>query len=452
MWKDYAKSEEICSNEFLERIKGYQLPVVIYGMGLYANGIAVALKRRGVKVDAFCVDRPFYKPGMRFGGCPVVSIDDAKESGGGGTHVFVIGFYRPMALHIMKNHMGNFDGIKYLEADIEWPPMSYVRYVPRWKYWAYVLDSSDCKDILLLRKEMAASKRELFSRFVDIVNLELSTYCNRKCSYCPMSIVPRKQEFMSMSLLSRILSQLNEIHYTGEIMLNFFNEPLLDRSLTNKIRLIREQLPYAWIAFNSNGDFLTPQLLEELFDSGLNQLRVTLHIEQEQKYEDQDRRNAMKLFLEKLGLEEFFSQRTEIEGKNITIDIPFSDSRHLIVLCDNWQVYGNDRGGSLEHMKGAQRVSPCLYPFREIFIAYDGTIKPCCNIYFGAKDIYGNANEQSLWDIYFGSTLSAFRRSLFAFSPKENGCKTCNSELDVREDTRTQREEILRLLGSIGDV
>ena len=258
-----------------------------------------------------------------------------------------------------------------------------------------------------------------------------------------MSLFPRKQEFMPIDLLNQILSQLKEIHYAGQIMLNFFNEPLLDGHLADKIRLIREKLPYSWIAFNSNGDFLTPQLLEELLDAGLNQIRVTLHTSPEERYEDSDRKNVMRLFLRNLGLEEWFERRTETEGRNITLEIPFSSSKRLIVLCDNWLAYGNDRGGTLTHMKGGQRICPCVNPFREVFIAYDGTIKPCCNIYFGAKDVYGNVGEQSLWDIYFGAELSAFRRGLFTFSPKSNGCRTCNTADNAREDTKIQREEIL---------
>ncbi len=250
MWTDYTKSEDICTSDFLNRVEGYHLPVVIYGIGAYASCLAENLTRRGVKIEAFTVDKPFYKSGMQFCGYTVLPLDDAKVSWGG-THVFVIGMWGPMVLRLIKEHTENPDGIRHLEADTECPP---THYIPDWKFWDDFLQNSIAKDVLLLQENKESFKKEVFSRFVFVVNLELSTYCNRKCSYCPMSFFPREQEFMPMDLLNQILSQLKEIHYAGAIMLNFYNEPLLDSHLADKIRIIREQLPHVWIAFNSNGD------------------------------------------------------------------------------------------------------------------------------------------------------------------------------------------------------
>jgi len=31
------------------------------------------------------------------------------------------------------------------------------------------------------------NKKSIFKKFVEVVNLETSTYCNRHCGYCPLS-------------------------------------------------------------------------------------------------------------------------------------------------------------------------------------------------------------------------------------------------------------------------
>ena len=231
------------------------------------------------------------------------------------------------------------------------------------------------------------------------------------------------------------------MNYSGYVMLNFYNEPLLDSSLSEKISYIREMLPNAWILFNSNGDFLTLENLNKLYAAGLNQIIVTLHTLPNQTYDDSDRRVAMEKFLRKLKIEKYFDQRIESPGRSIMLDISISETEKIFVATNNWQVYGNDRGGTLKNLRSSQRTTPCVNPFREICIAYDGTIKPCCNIYFNCANIYGNANENLLTDIYFDEELCNFRRELFIFSRKSGGCATCNTEDNAQSIEQTERKK-----------
>ena len=248
---------------------------------------------------------------------------------------------------------------------------------------------------------------------------------------------------MPKSLFEKIIEELREINYNGYVMLNFYNEPLLDENLPEKISYVRKKLPNAWILFNSNGDFLTANLLRNLYATGLNQIIVTLHTLPNYPYEDSDRRNTIEKFLRKISLDKYFSNRTEIPNRSIMLDISLSQTEKIFVCTNNWAMYGNDRGGTLENLRSGQRVAPCVNPFREIFIAHDGTIKPCCNIYFNSPDVYGNANEQSLTDIYFGRELCKFRRELFIFSRKSGGCATCNTEDNAKIEEQTNRKKIL---------
>lgn len=252
---------------------------------------------------------------------------------------------------------------------------------------------------------------------------------------------------MTDSLFKSIIQQLHEMNYKGCFVLNIFNEPLLDPSLSEKISSIREMLPDVWILFNSNGDFLNTELLNKLYAAGLNQIIVTLHTLPNQPYEISDRRNAIEKFLNKLKLENYFDKRVENSDRNIILDIVFSETEKLFIRTSNWQVYGNDRGGTLKNLRSSLRTAPCTNPFREIFIAYDGTVKSCCNIYFNCANIYGNANENLLTDIYFGEELCNFRRELFTFSRKSGGCATCNTEDNAQVSEQAERKNILSRCG-----
>lgn len=278
---------------------------------------------------------------------------------------------------------------------------------------------------------------------MNVINIEISTYCNRRCSYCPMSIYPREQKYMSKDLFMKLINELKLIDYCGLILLNFFNEPLFDEHLNEKIRYVKNILPNVRIAFNTNGDLLTKEKLNELWESGLNQIFITLHTNPNEKYIDEQKRNELKKFLIKLDMESQFERRSEIPNRNITVDVNLSNDRRILICCNNWQEYGNDRGGTLKELRMNKRTKPCVNPLREIFIAYDGKIKPCCNIYFNSDDIYGNANEDSLIDIYFNEQIIKFRRELFTFSVKKRYCATCNTEDNGELSSKNLRDKII---------
>ena len=323
------------------------------------------------------------------------------------------------------------------------------KHVSKCNYWEYFFHAEGYEKILSQNILSQNEKVDLFNRFVYVINLELSTYCNRKCTYCPLSIYQRSQKFMPNELFKRIVFQLEKINYKGMIMTNLYNEPLLDNDLSNKIKFIREHLSESWIIFNSNGDFLTKDLWDILTHAGLNQIIVTLHTLPGKEYVDNDKEKDISRFLKKMGLVEWVKdnriQKIFSPGKNITLDIPFSEKKRLLIKCDNWSMYGNDRGGVLEKLSVEQRTRPCVNPFREIFIAYDGTIKSCCNIYFNADNVYGNVYDKDMIDIYFSKELCDFRRKLFDFSLKWGGCKTCNTPDNAKKSTEKLRKQILNL-------
>ncbi|MBR1728692.1 MAG: radical SAM protein [Selenomonadaceae bacterium] len=315
-------------------------------------------------------------------------------------------------------------------------------------YWQYFQDFSAFADVLsLTSKSLTPEKKiELFNKFVFLINLELSTYCNRKCSYCPLSIYPRQQEYMSKELFEKIIIQLKEMKYRAGIVLNFFNEPLLDNHLIERIRYIRINLPDVYLLFNSNGDFLTKDLLNELFEAGLNLIIVTLQTNPGKCYIDSDKREEMLKFLHKIGIPEYFEKRTEILEKNITIKATLKPHNQINIYCNNWQTYGNDRGGVLKELSKEVRAIPCTKPFREIFVKYNGVITPCCNIYFNLNPIYGDLYNNSLIDIYFSKNMIDFRKKLFSFGDKSGYCTFCNTPDNAEFKTKAERDFVLKNL------
>ena len=67
--------------------------------------------------------------------------------------------------------------------------------------------------------------------FFHVVSFEISTYCNRKCWYCPNKDNETPKEFMDFEIFKKAIDELKNIKYSGSISYNFYGEPLFDDRL-----------------------------------------------------------------------------------------------------------------------------------------------------------------------------------------------------------------------------
>lgn len=273
------------------------------------------------------------------------------------------------------------------------------------------------------------TRRAIFKRNVEIVNLELSYLCNRKCDYCPVKDSTRadKQIMMSKDLLRKICAELKEIRYENRISLNLYNEPLMDSTLEEKIFLIKEHLPYCHVAFNSNGDKLTYKRLQSLSDAGCDFIRVTLHPPPGKIQSVATIKRRVLKFYERLAkhtCEDFdFTSNDHIEFRSLGVKIRLQ--------WPDWRAEGSSRAGILIHhvSKRFIRTQPCTKPFREFTVFYDGAIQPCCEAFHDDTinlAPMGNLANDSIFDVYSSKLLSRFRRHVFDFGPKQGICESCN--------------------------
>lgn len=295
-------------------------------------------------------------------------------------------------------------------------------------------------------------KHLLFNSCVEIVNLELSSYCNRRCDYCPVSTSVRKdtQQLMDQALLESIVSDLKKINFSKSISLNLYNEPLCNDNFLNQLAYIRKELPLSWLQFNSNGDYLDSNVMGKLAEVGLNSICVTIHPPPNKEYgvEDLEKRMAILLRqLDKTELMELVSVALQSELNHITFNIL---GVALKIQWPNWRKVGSSRGGVIKQLDEdrAVRTAPCARPFREFTIYFDGTVTPCCEVFYdadGAQPLsIGTLRETSLFSIYADSRMSSFRKTVFLFGEKEGVCQYCPVADNSLESQSDKRVEIYR--------
>lgn len=274
--------------------------------------------------------------------------------------------------------------------------------------------------------------KNIFKENVKLVEIGISSFCNRKCWFCPNSIVDRFSKNLELDedLFIKILEELKEIDYSDLLCLHRYNEPLYNKDLLLKrIKQTREYLPKAIISINTNGDYLTLDYLNDLNEVGVNMMYISYYYNGNDKNIEFDLDNIIKprmlKFINKLDIE--YSKYIETDNgyyiyfKYKSIDIEY---RAL-----NMEKIANDRGGIIQGVNIKERTSQCFLPNMQVSIDYDGTYSMCCNIRSDLeahKDyIIGNIRDNTIFELFTNDKIINIRKKLLVYGKKENVCANC---------------------------
>ena len=195
--------------------------------------------------------------------------------------------------------------------------------------------------------------------FFHGVCVEISTYCNRKCHYCPNKDYETPKNFMSWDIFKRIVEELKNIKFTGLFQYNFYNEPLFDDRLPEFVKYVNSNLPKCTQVLVSNGDILNVEKAKELVDAGMDKFIITVH-------DKNPERNLERL----KPVKEFLKYKMKLQTSN--------------------DLYLNNRGGAVDvsHEKRKTTYKKCQ-DIKNLNITVNGDVVLCCQDYF-KKYIMGN--------------------------------------------------------------
>ena len=100
----------------------------------------------------------------------------------------------------------------------------------------------------------------------DFIEVEIGTFCNRRCRWCPNGWHERGRQHDRMATRTwrRLLADLRRAEYAGWLAFHNYNEPLADPTLREKVDQARRALPRARLAVYTNGDLLDRAMLDAL--------------------------------------------------------------------------------------------------------------------------------------------------------------------------------------------
>lgn len=247
-------------------------------------------------------------------------------------------------------------------------------------------------------------KLEKIKNSLRVVEIEINSRCNRRCSYCPVSIMPFPSvpNTMPENVFDRILEELQRIDYSERISYHFYNEPLLRSDLARIIKKTKTHLPKAKQILFTNGDLLTDERYKLLIEAGINFFVVTAH-----------------------------DNKVRPERPQQYVQYP----KDLVLT---------NRGGIISHLPVVAKdilKSPCYAPSEMLIVTATGDVVLCYEDSF-RKTNYGNIVDKKIEDIWFNNGLVDIRNNLSVGKRTKGAsiCKKCTNKAHTKSGVSDKSE------------
>ncbi|MBS3075015.1 radical SAM protein [Candidatus Pacearchaeota archaeon] len=298
-----------------------------------------------------------------------------------------------------------------------------------------------------------------------VAQIEPTSECNLDCEMCIREKIGVPIGSLSFEDFKKILDKLDclfKIHLSGQ------GEPFLNKEIFQMIEYANNR--GILINLSSNGTLLTNNIIDKICDTNIGEIAVSLDSVNKKNYEkirkgakfEKVLENIRKLNLElkKRNKETILSLSIVIMKKNIK-ELP-----EFISLANNLGVKKLIFQGLQEKQDYVEKYNPnakqesvselnheikeavrnakilaknhgitiifdeektfgCIWPWRSIYITWNGYVTPCCKILNYRKPCFGNILKEDFWKIWNGENYQSYRK-LLRERKAPLACNGCN--------------------------
>ena len=255
------------------------------------------------------------------------------------------------------------------------------------------------KQVKNIIENLTKTKLPLF----DTISIETFSKCNGGCSFCPVNRFddPRNDVLMSESLFKKIILNLYDLNYKGQVILSLNNEPFLDKRIYDFAKIARAYLPDAYISILTNGTPLNIERFERIINN-VDELLID-------NYNDNlEWHKNVKTIMEHMSDKEIYKDKVKFRMR-LENDV-----------LDTRAGQANNRGW----IKTLD-IS-CVYPFLGINIQVNGDVALCCNDAL-AKELVGNVANKNLEDVWFSKKYFDYRNKINSSRKLVPICEGCDT-------------------------
>tara|TARA_B110001454_G_C12684955_1_gene419768 strand:- start:147 stop:1073 length:927 start_codon:yes stop_codon:yes gene_type:complete len=249
------------------------------------------------------------------------------------------------------------------------------------------------------------------------IEFSINGACNRRCFFCPRvdeNKYPNILDSLNLNTFKKLIEELKQINFNGRMSFSGFCEPLLTKNLYEYVKIIRNNLPNVQIEIVTNGDPILAkngrERIKKLFESGLNNCRVSLYDGPHQ-------------------IKQFEDIKKEI---NLTDD-QFMIRKRYLGPEESYGITISNRAGSVSLKNDFFELKPleeplkqaCYYPFYKVLIDHDGDVLICSNDWKKELPV-GNINNESFINIWSGKKFLELRAKLLQSDRNHSPCNVCD--------------------------
>ena len=246
------------------------------------------------------------------------------------------------------------------------------------------------------------------------VIVEVASYCNLSCPMCPQKNLTRKRGFMSNDLFRGIVNEMAEVSPTSRLWPAIMGEPLMDAGIFEKMRMACEKSIH--VCFNTNAYYLNKIAAKTLVDIGVKEFYIGLDAITENTYNkvrpdgnyytslkntvrliDIAHDSGAKVYAQFIDMEENEAERDEF--------IRFWTGVGAIVKVRPKLGWGLGVETKSLTVPDSERDFPCPWITRTLSVHWNGAVVQC-DADWDDKDVVGDANTQSLKQIWDGALAS----------------------------------------------
>lgn len=299
------------------------------------------------------------------------------------------------------------------------------------------------------------------------LQIEPTRMCNFRCFFCMHHSRGTQQDLlkasgldlvhMDMGLYDKIVDDIMAFPVPPK-MINFcgIGEPLMNPQFGEMIRRMRKAGYTGRVITYTNGALLNPTLSEELVDSGLSEIRISLNgLSDEQfdrvtgakvnmeRYLDNIRflyehKRNMKIYVK--IIENLFD-KPEDQNKFYQMFDPIADViyvEHIIQLQRQMKDYNGLTEGNCRNVFNEPIIKDwktCACMFYQMHVDAEGYVYFCVSLGNPHKFAIGNVKDQRLTEIWNGETrFNALRTNLRQGSDAIPMCVECEGKYDIVAD------------------
>ena len=251
------------------------------------------------------------------------------------------------------------------------------------------------------------------------LDIELTTTCNFKCTFCLHGITNIPKAVMGFDTFKKIIDE-GARHGLVSIKMNYVNEPLLVRDLERYVKYARDN-GVLNVYFATNGSLLNAKRSRSLIESGVTKIMISLDATDSETFESMRKNKKYDKIVK--SIHEFIRIRNEMGKRFPLVRVNFlttklNESQKMLFMnmwkdvADMvWFQEQNGVPGSEENdvfVISDRSDWKCSIPSRLMVIDGYGNILPCCTFY-GREMPVGSINDMSISEAWNGEKMSSLR-------------------------------------------